>query len=141
VLRSGRFDVTTDRDFEGVMRGCADRDETWISEDIVRAYTELHRMGHAHSVETWRQGKLVGGVYGVSLGAAFMAESMFHRETDASKVALHALVERLAEHGYELLDVQYQTPHLASLGVIEIPLAEYLRRLSVACRETRHFGD
>ncbi|GMV37219.1 MAG: leucyl/phenylalanyl-tRNA--protein transferase [Fimbriimonadales bacterium] len=141
VLRSGKFDVTVDRDFEGVMRGCADREETWISEDLIRAYTELFRMGYAHSIETWREGSLVGGVYGVSLGAAFMAESMFHRETDASKVALHALVTRLAERGYELLDVQYQTPHLASLGVIEISLAEYLRRLAVACRETRHFGD
>lgn len=141
VLRSGRFDVTVDRDFEAVMRGCADREETWISEDLIRAYTELHRMGYAHSVEAWRGGRLVGGVYGVSIGAAFMAESMFHRETDASKVALHALVTRLAEKDYELLDVQYQTPHLASLGVIEISLAEYLRRLSVACREIRRFGE
>jgi len=98
-------------------------------------------MGLAHSIETWREGRLVGGVYGVAIGAAFMAESMFHRETDASKVALHALVTRLAERDYELLDVQYLTPHLASLGAIEVSLAEYLRRLSVACRESRRFAD
>jgi leucyl/phenylalanyl-tRNA--protein transferase len=122
TIRRGTFEVRINADFEGVMRGCADREEgTWITEDFVRVYGELHRLGIAHSVETWREGRLVGGTYGVALGAAFMAESMFHRETDASKAALAALVARLRDRGYFLLDVQYMTPHLASLGAVEIP--------------------
>lgn len=135
TIRQGVFEARYDTDFEGVMRGCADREEgTWISEEFIALYGELHRMGKAHSVETWRDGRLVGGTYGVSLGGAFMAESMFHRETDASKVALHALVSRLNERGYALLDVQYVTPHLQSLGAIEIPHREYYARLRRALR-------
>jgi leucyl/phenylalanyl-tRNA--protein transferase len=133
TLRRAVFDVRTDTDFEGVMRGCADRPEgTWISERFVEVYGALHRAGKAHSVEAWREGRLAGGVYGLALGGAFMAESMFHRETDASKVALAALTSRLRERGFILLDVQYVTPHLESLGAIEITRHEYERRLERA---------
>ena len=133
TLRRGRFEVRVDTDFEGVMRGCADRaDGTWISGRFVEVYGALHRAGTAHSVETWREGRLAGGAYGLALGGAFMAESMFHRETDASKVALAALVQRLRERGFALLDVQYVTPHLASLGAVEITRREYERRLERA---------
>lgn len=135
TLRRGLFEVRINTDFEGVMRGCADRAEgTWISEEFIRVYGALHRMGKAHSVETWRAGRLVGGTYGVALGGAFMAESMFHYETDASKVALAALVARLRERGFALLDVQYITPHLASFGAIEIPHRLYYDRLKRALR-------
>ena len=135
TLGRGTFEVRFDTDFEGVMRGCADRPEgTWISEGFVEVYGALHRAGKAHSVEAWRGGRLCGGVYGVALGGAFMAESMFHRETDASKVALAALVSRLRERGFILLDVQYLTPHLESLGAVEIPRREYERRLEAALR-------
>jgi leucyl/phenylalanyl-tRNA--protein transferase len=133
TLRRAVFDVRIDTDFEGVMRGCADRPEgTWISERFVEVYGALHRAGKAHSVEAWREGRLAGGVYGLALGGAFMAESMFHRETDASKVALAALTSRLRERGFILLDVQYVTPHLESLGAIEITRHEYERRLERA---------
>ena len=133
TLRRAVFDVRVDTDFEGVMRGCADRPEgTWISERFVEVYGALHRAGKAHSVEAWREGRLAGGVYGLALGGAFMAESMFHRETDASKVALEALTSRLRERGFVLLDVQYVTPHLESLGAIEITRREYERRLERA---------
>lgn len=133
TLRRGRFEIRLDTDFEGVMRGCADRPEgTWISERFVEVYAALHRAGKGHSVEAWREGRLVGGVYGLALGGAFMAESMFHRETDASKVALAALVARLQEQGFLLLDVQYVTPHLESLGAVEITRREYERRLEQA---------
>lgn len=127
-----RFDITFDRAFKEVMRACAERSSTWISEEFVEAYTALFNRGKAHSAESWREGRLVGGVYGVALGRAFMAESMFHRETDAGKVALWRLVERLREAGYLLLDVQVMTPHLRSLGAVEISAEEYLRRLSEA---------
>ena len=133
TLRRAVFEVRVDTDFEGVMRGCADRPEgTWISERFVEVYGALHRAGKAHSVEAWREGRLAGGVYGLALGGAFMAESMFHRETDASKVALAALTSRLRERGFILLDVQYVTPHLESLGAIEITRREYERRLERA---------
>lgn len=134
VVRSGRFEVAVDRDFEGVMRACAaDRDEgTWISEDIIASYVALHQEGIAHSVEAWRAGRLVGGLYGVHLGGAFFGESMFHVETDASKVALVALVTRLRDRGFSLLDIQWVTPHLATFGAIEIPRDEYLARLARA---------
>ncbi len=126
TIRKGVFEVRVNSDFEGVMRGCADRAEgTWITEDFVRVYGELHRRGKAHSVEAWRDGRLVGGTYGVALGAAFMAESMFHRETDASKVALASLVQRLLDRGFVLLDVQYMTAHLASLGAAYVPAVVY----------------
>jgi leucyl/phenylalanyl-tRNA--protein transferase len=133
TLRRGLFEIRVDTDFEGVMRACADRPEgTWISGRFVDVYRALHRAGKAHSVEAWREGRLVGGVYGLALGGAFMAESMFHRETDASKVALAALVTRLREQGFVLLDVQYVTPHLESLGAVEITRQEYERRLERA---------
>ncbi len=135
TIRQGVFEVRINTDFEGVMRGCADRAEgTWISEEFIAVYGELHRMGKAHSVEVWRGDRLAGGTYGVALGGAFMAESMFHRDTDASKVALYALVSRLNEHGFVLLDTQYLTPHLQSLGAIEIPHRVYYDRLKRALR-------
>jgi leucyl/phenylalanyl-tRNA--protein transferase len=136
VVRSGRFDVRIDTAFEAVMRSCAQRpdDGTWISEEIIDSYLALFRLGLAHSVEAWRRGELVGGLYGVSLGGAFFGESMFHRETDASKVALVALVDRLKRRGFVLLDTQWVTEHLEQFGATEIPREEYLRRLAMALR-------
>lgn len=140
TLRQGVFEIRINTDFEGVMRGCADREEgTWISEEFIEVYGELHKQGKAHSVETWRDGKLVGGTYGVALGGAFMAESMFHYETDASKVALAALVSHLRERGFLLLDVQYLTPHLARFGAIEIPHRQYYALLQHALSLSCHF--
>ena len=120
IVRSGRFEIRVDTAFESVMRACAERpdDGTWISEDIVQSYLALHRLGLAHSVEAWRRGALVGGLYGVHLGGAFFGESMFHRETDASKVALVALVDRMQRRGFALLDTQWVTPHLEQFGAI-----------------------
>ena len=132
TLKKNPFEVRCNTAFEAVMRACAEREETWIDEEIVRSYVELHRLGFAHSVETWREGELAGGLYGVSLGGAFFGESMFHRETDASKVALHALVERLRQRRFALLDLQWVTPHLATFGAIEIPRHEYLKQLRAA---------
>jgi leucyl/phenylalanyl-tRNA--protein transferase len=133
TIKRVTIEIRVDTDFEGVMRGCADRPEgTWISERFVEVYAALHRAGKAHSVEAWREGRLVGGVYGLALGGAFMAESMFHRETDASKVALAGLVGRLRERRFTLLDVQYVTPHLESLGAVEITRGDYERRLAAA---------
>ena len=140
TMRRARFEIRVDSDFEGVMRGCADRPEgSWIDERFVEVYGALHRAGKAHSVEAWREGRLIGGTYGVALGGAFMAESMFHRETDASKVALAALVRRLRERDFALLDVQYVTPHLESLGATEIPRREYERHLERALDLPRRF--
>jgi len=134
VLRQGKFEIAIDRGFEVVMRACADRpgDGTWISEAIIESYVTLHRMGLAHSVETWQGGELVGGLYGVHLGGAFFGESMFHRVTDASKVALAMLVDRMTRHGFELLDVQWVTPHLAQFGAVAVPRRAYLARLARA---------
>jgi len=133
TVRGDRFTVTSDTAFREVMLACAEpkpgREQSWINSEIIRLYTALHATGHAHSVECWREGKLVGGLYGVSLGAAFFGESMFSRETDASKVALVHLVARLIEGGYVLLDTQFLTEHLARFGTIEIPRNEYLARL------------
>jgi leucyl/phenylalanyl-tRNA--protein transferase len=136
VIRQGRFEVAIDRAFDEVMRACAARpdDGTWISDEILEAYGALHRLGIAHSVETWRDGRLLGGLYGVHLGGAFFGESMFHRTTDASKVALAALVDRLARHGFALLDIQWVTPHLEQFGAMEIPRPAYLGRLAAALR-------
>jgi leucyl/phenylalanyl-tRNA--protein transferase len=133
TVRTDHFQVTINRDFAGVIRGCADRPEgTWITEEMMDAYERLHAVGHAHSVEIWRGEWLAGGVYGVAIGGLFAGESMFHRQTDASKVALGALVERIRERNLALLDVQFLTPHLARMGAVEIPRAEYLERLDQA---------
>ena len=131
-----QFDIRVDTVFDEVVAGCADpgRSGGWIDELIISAYTELHRLGWAHSVEAWRHGQLAGGLYGVAIGGVFAGESMFTRERDASKVALMGLVDLLRDEYAEqrLLDTQWQTPHLATLGVVEIPRAEYLDRLEVA---------
>jgi leucyl/phenylalanyl-tRNA--protein transferase len=142
VVRGGRFAVTRDRAFEQVIAACsqprANQPETWINPRIVEVYTQLHRAGLAHSVEAWSRDDeggeptLVGGLYGVSLGAAFFGESMFSRRTDASKVCLVHLVEHLRTQGFTLLDVQFQTDHLARFGVTEIPRDDYLARLEQA---------
>jgi len=134
TLRKRIYEVRMDTEFEAVMRCCADREETWINEAFITAYTQLHFAGLAHSVEAWKDGELVGGLYGVALGGAFMGESMFSRATDASKVCLVALVEHLKARGYVLHDVQFWTPHLAMSGVKEIPRNEYERRLKEALR-------
>jgi len=129
-----RFEVRIDTAFTEVMRRCGDpqRPHGWINEQLIEAYTLLHEMGWAHSIETWRDGELVGGLYGLLIGRFFAGESMFHSVTDASKVAVVATVEWLREAGAELFDVQWSTSHLASLGVVEIPRVEYLRRLASA---------
>lgn len=131
-LRSDRFRATLNRDFTGTVQGCADREETWISHQIEAIYTDLHRRGAAHSLEIWEGDALVGGVYGVTLGAAFFGESMFSRRTDASKVALAYLVDQLNRTGFRLFDTQFITPHLASLGGREISRAAYRQRLDDA---------
>jgi leucyl/phenylalanyl-tRNA---protein transferase len=133
TVRSGRFTATFDRAFPRVIRGCAEREEgTWITEEMAAAYEELHRRGHAHSVEVWRGGELAGGVYGVTVGGLFAGESMFSRARDASKVALVHLMEHLGRRGYVLFDIQMLTEHTASLGAVEVPRGEYLRRLREA---------
>jgi len=132
TLRSGRFTVTLDSDFAAVIAACADREETWINSDIERAMLALHASGHAHSIEVWNEGRLAGGLYGVKLGRAFFGESMFSRMTDASKVALAWLVARMQVGGLVLLDCQFMTPHLASLGAVSIPRKTYVRLLSEA---------
>lgn len=132
VIRSDHFDVRVDTDFDAVIDACAERDETWINKRIRELYRELFQQGHVHTVETWRDGKLVGGLYGVSLGAGFFGETMFHRETDASKVALAHLGARLITGNYRLLDTQFLTPHLQSLGAVEISREDYLILLSNA---------
>ena len=132
VILSDRFEPRFNSDFEGTVRGCADRDETWINATIFELYLALHRMGHAHSQEIWQDEELVGGVYGVTLGGAFFGESMFSRRTDASKVALAYLVDRLRLTGFALFDTQFITPHLKRLGGIEIARTDYLDRLEKA---------
>ena len=135
ALKQERFDITFDTDLEAAIRACAKRKEgTWISKEIVESYCELHRLGHAHSVEARLKGKLAGGLYGVHIGGVFFGESMFHRETDASKIALMALVERLRARGFVLLDTQWLTPHLKQFGAYEITRHEYLRRLEQALK-------
>jgi leucyl/phenylalanyl-tRNA--protein transferase len=124
-LRSGTYEVTFDSDFVGVLRGCADREETWINDTIFELYTDLHADGRAHSCEVWQAETLVGGVYGVAIGAAFFGESMFSTATDASKVALSYLVDRLRTCGFVLFDTQFITDHLATLGAIEISRNDY----------------
>jgi leucyl/phenylalanyl-tRNA--protein transferase len=133
TVRSGAFTITSDRAFRTVMEACAapgpGREESWINSEILRLYTALHISGHAHSVECWQGNRLVGGLYGVRLGAAFFGESMFSRVRDASKVALVALVEGLNRGSFVLLDTQFITAHLARFGAVEIPRQQYLRRL------------
>ncbi|RYH11107.1 leucyl/phenylalanyl-tRNA--protein transferase [Tropicimonas sp. IMCC6043] len=131
-IRQAPFEVAVNRDFAGVVAGCADRPETWINDRIFALYSELHRAGFAHSLELREGEDLVGGVYGVALGGAFFGESMFSRRRDASKIALAYLVDRLRLGGFRLFDTQFLTDHLASLGAIEIPRAEYQRRLRAA---------
>ena len=132
TIRSDRFKVTRDRDFAAVIAACAEREETWINADIERAMLALHGSGHAHSIEVWREGTLAGGLYGVKLGRAFFGESMFSRTTDASKVALAWLVARLKAGNFTLLDCQFMTDHLASLGAISVPREAYVALLSAA---------
>jgi leucyl/phenylalanyl-tRNA---protein transferase len=139
VLRKETYEVRVDEDFEGVIRACADREETWINAEIIEAYVRLHMEGKAHSVEAYSEGNLVGGLYGVTLGAAFMGESMFTRMRDASKVCFVHLVRRLRERDFRLLDCQIQNPHLASLGAREIQEPEYLRLLQYALSLERSF--
>ena len=145
TARSGRFEVTCDRDFAGVIRGCATADDregaTWITPDIITGYEQLHAQGHAHSVEVWQDGRLVGGVYGVAIGGLFAGESMFHFARDASKVALVHLVHHLRTRGFRLFDIQQLTDHTASLGASEISRAEYLGRLAEVLRLPVSFGD
>ena len=126
------FNTTSDLAFEAVIEACANRESTWISQEIVSSYTELFKLGFAHSVETWLDGELVGGLYGVSIGGAFFGESMFHRATDASKIALVHLVDHLNSKKFQLLDVQFLTEHLESLGALEIPRSKYLTQLEEA---------
>ena len=141
ALKKPRFEIRVDTCFEVVMRKCAERKETWINEEIVASYVNLHRLGRAHSVEAWCEGRLAGGLYGVVIGGAFFGESMFHEVTDASKIALHALVTRLRERGFTLLDTQWTTPHLLQFGVQEIPLALYRRQLARSLRQSCRFVD
>lgn len=134
LIRQRPFEVTTDRAFTEVMRGCASpargRETTWITGELVDAYTALHRLGHAHSVECWAGGELVGGIYGVHVGGLFAAESMFHRADNASKIALAQLVSHLRERGFALLDIQMLTAATRALGAVEISRKEYLQRLA-----------
>jgi leucyl/phenylalanyl-tRNA--protein transferase len=143
TVKSERFEVTADLAFADVMRACAeptpDRPESWINDEILRLYTALHAAGHAHSIECWREGKLVGGLYGVKLGGAFFGESMFTRERDASKVALVHLVARLRRGGFSLLDTQFLTALLARFGTIEIPRAQYHDLLARAISHDAEF--
>src|SRR6185369_2749689 len=126
------FEIKIDERVGEVVRACSNRRDTWINSAIVESYEKLHELGHAHSVETWLAGKLVGGLYGVAIGGAFFGESMFHRKTDASKIALVALVQHLQARKFVLLDTQWVTPHLAQFGAVEIPRSQYVRLLKRA---------
>ena len=139
AMRRSRFTTSIDRDFEGVVQGCADRADTWINDEIFRLYKALHARGQAHSIEIWDQGTLVGGVYGVVLGAAFFGESMFSRRSNASKMALAVLVDRLRRGGFTLFDTQFLTDHLASLGAVEISRAAYHHQLQEALARPASF--
>ncbi len=141
TLKKMPFEILLNRDFERVMRQCARREETWISEEIIQSYVGLRELGFAHSVECWEANELVGGLYGVALGGAFFGESMFSRVKDASKVALVFLVDLLRARGFELLDTQFITPHLAHFGAKEIPRKEYLERLKSALKKKCQFAQ
>lgn len=138
-LRSGAFSITVNRDFRATVEGCAAREETWINGPLFTLYDQLHAAGFAHSLEVWREGALVGGIFGITLGSAFFGESMFSRTTDASKIALLHTVDRLRRAGFMLFDTQYLTPHLASLGGIEIPRDAYKKRLAEALEHDADF--
>jgi leucyl/phenylalanyl-tRNA--protein transferase len=143
VLRQARFRISVDGAFRQVMEGCAapapGRRSTWITPEFIDAYTELHRLGHAHSLECWQGDGLVGGIYGVAIGGFFAGESMFHRVSNASKVALHRLVEHLRQRGFVLFDIQMLTPITAQLGGVSIPRSEYLKRLASAVQKPCDF--
>lgn len=140
ALKKRPYEITVNQDFEAVIQTCStSHGETWISREIIRSYCELHRLGFAHSVETRKDGKLVGGLYGVHLRGAFFGESMFHHATDASKIALVALVERLRAGGFLLLDTQWTTPHLLQFGTLEIPRDDYLKLLAKALKRQATF--
>jgi len=141
TYRSGKFDMRVNTAWDDVIRMCAQRDSTWITDEIIRVYTELHEMGFAHSVEAFYKGQLAGGLYGVAVGGAFMGESMFHVETDASKVSLVYLVERMKERNFTLLDSQYMTEHLGTFSARNIPRSEYIRRLKDALNRDCRFDD
>jgi leucyl/phenylalanyl-tRNA--protein transferase len=145
TLLSGKFRATCDRDFQGVIRGCATaggrKGNTWLTPNMISAYLEMHALGHAHSVEVWSQDEVVGGTYGIAIGGLFAAESMFHRVRDASKVAVVHLVAHLRARGYRLFDIQQLTPHTARFGAVEIPRDEYLRRLAQAVNQPVTFGE
>jgi leucyl/phenylalanyl-tRNA--protein transferase len=144
TIRQGRFETRIDHDFEGVIDACAEqrteRQSTWINRPIREAYVELHRRGHCHSVEAWRENRLVGGLYGVHLGRAFFGESMFSRERDASKVCLTFLVERMRERGFVLLDTQFTTGHLKRFGAIDVPRGKYEKILADAIQGEARFA-
>jgi leucyl/phenylalanyl-tRNA---protein transferase len=141
VAAKKTFEIRINERFGEVIRACAKRKDTWINREIIQSYENLHELGQAHSVETWFEGKLVGGLYGVAIGGAFFGESMFHRKTDASKVALLALVERLRDRKYMLLDTQWTTSHLLQFGAVEIPRTKYVRLLERAVELPRGFVD
>ncbi len=140
-LRKGSFDIRTDTDFSSVIAACSEREDTWISDEIIRVYTALHTMGFAHSVEAWEGTSLVGGLYGVAIGGAFFGESMFSKTADASKVALVSLVQRLRERRFLLLDTQFMNEHLKQFGTAEIPREKYLHILSEALAVSTTFAD
>ena len=142
VIRRAEFEIRVNTAFDRVIRDCADRPEgTWISADIIALYTHLHHAGFAHSLEAWRGDELAGGLYGIAIGGAFFGESMFHHLTDASKVALVALMNRLQTRGYALVDTQWTTPHLLRFGATEIPRDQYLQRLHRAIELNCTFTD
>ncbi len=137
TIRTNKFQVTFNQDFDAVVKGCTYRPEegTWITPEVANAYGEFHRRGHAHSVEVWQQGVLVGGLYGVAIGGLFAGESMFSTVSDASKIALVALVSRLKEKGYQLIDLQIINEHTSMMGATEIPRDDYLARVKTAIKK------
>lgn len=141
AMRRSTFEVRVDTDFDAVVAACADRTDTWINAEITRLYSALHTRGQAHSCEIWEGDTLVGGVYGVTLGAAFFGESMFSRRTNGSKMALAALVDRLTRAGFKLFDTQFLTDHLASLGAVEIDRSTYQARLHQATAQSARFNS
>lgn len=145
ILNKQLFEIRVNTDFEGVMKGCAlprqDEDSTWISDEIINAYTELHQMGYAHSVETYLNNELVGGLYGVAIGAVFFGESMFHTVSNASKVAFHYLIEILKQQQYNLLDTQFINDNVRRFGAIEIPKSEYIKLLKKGLLKKAHFAE